>query len=108
MAEYIEREAAIQMIARQATLDKELLTSMGLLLAARAVARVTAVDVKPVVRGEWIKIDKYDDESNVQCSSCLTEFAYIDGVAWLCHGYELPLFCPACGADMRGHTDEEN
>ena len=60
----------------------------------------------PKVRGEWIKIDKYDKESNVQCSACLEEFDYIDGVCYLCHGYELPLFCPNCGADMRGDNDE--
>lgn len=65
-------------------------------------------DVKPVVRGKWIKIDKYDDESNVQCSACLEEFVYIDGVCYLCYGHELPLFCPNCGADMRGKANEEN
>lgn len=66
---------------------------------------VPAADVRPVVRGEWIKIDKYDNESNVQCSACLEEFDYVDGVCYLCHGYELPLFCPNCGADMRGQKD---
>ena len=59
-------------------------------------------------KGEWIKIDKYDEESNVQCSVCLEEFDYIDGVCYLCHGYELPLFCPNCGADMRGEKYESN
>jgi len=57
-------------------------------------------------KGEWIKIDKYDKESNVQCSVCLEDFDYIDGVCYLCHGYELPLFCPNCGADMRGDENE--
>ena len=56
-------------------------------------------------KGEWIKIDKYDKESNVQCSVCLEDFDYIDGVCYLCHGYELPLFCPNCGADMRGEEE---
>ena len=50
--------------------------------------------------GKWIKIDKYDKGSNVQCSACLEDFDYIDGVCYLCHGYELPPFCPNCGAEM--------
>ena len=65
---------------------------------------VSAIEELPSAqkKGEWIKIDKYDKESNVQCSVCLEEFDYIDGVCYLCHGYELPLFCPNCGADMQG------
>lgn len=57
-------------------------------------------------KGEWIKINKYDKESDVQCSVCFEDFDYIGGVCYLCHGFELPLFCPNCGADMRGEEND--
>ena len=108
MAEYIERNAVIKTINKY----RIGLRVQGLVILDGAVAEVRKridslpnADVRPVVRGEWIKIDKYDNESNVQCSACLEEFDYVDGVCYLCHGYELPLFCPNCGADMRGQKD---
>jgi hypothetical protein len=60
------------------------------------------VDAVEVVHGRWIKTNKYDEDSSVQCSKCLMEFDYIDGVCYLVIGSELPNYCPNCGADMRG------
>ena len=48
-------------------------------------------------RGKWIKIGDCDA---VQCSECLDDFDYIDGLCYLCHGQELPNYCPNCGAMM--------
>lgn len=73
----------------------------GLVHAANKVNDIPAADVVERKRGEWIRIDKFDDDSNVQCSFCYEEFDYIDGVCYLVPGFELPLFCPNCGADMR-------
>ena len=47
--------------------------------------------------GKWIKLDGCD---TVQCSKCLEDFDYIDGLCYLCHGQELPNYCPNCGARM--------
>lgn len=63
-------------------------------------------DVRPVRRGRWVRINKYDKESNVKCPSCNEEFSYIDGVCYLVFGHELPLFCPKCGADMKEAEDD--
>ena len=59
------------------------------------------VRFRKVKHGEWIKICKYDNDSPVQCSVCLMDFDYIDGIGYLTDK-ELPNFCPNCGADMRG------
>lgn len=47
--------------------------------------------------GKWIKLDGCDA---VQCSECLYDFVYIDGLYYLCHDQELPNYCPNCGAKM--------
>ena len=57
-------------------------------------------DAVEVVHGRWIKTNKYDEDSSVQCSKCLMEFDYIDGVCYLVTGSELPHYCPNCGAKM--------
>ena len=76
------------------------------MISTHLIYNAPTADVVERKRGEWIKIDKYDKESNVQCSVCLEEFDYIDGVCYLCHGYELPLFCPNCGAEMLKEVEE--
>ena len=53
--------------------------------------------VDPVKHGRWIKIG---DCNTVQCSECFDDFDYIDGLCYLCHGQELPNYCPNCGAKM--------
>lgn len=65
------------------------------------------VDAVEVVHGRWIKTNKYDEDSSVQCSKCLMEFDYIDGVCYLVTGSELPHYCPNCGAKMDGDGHEQ-
>ena len=60
------------------------------------------VDAVEVVHGRWKRTSLYDEESSVQCSECLMEFDYIDGMCYLVTGSELPFYCPNCGAKMDG------
>lgn len=53
--------------------------------------------IDPVKHGKWLKIG---DCNTVQCSECFDDFDYIDGLCYLCHGQELPNYCPNCGAKM--------
>lgn len=69
-------------------------------LASMSLADVPTVDAVEAVHGWWIKTNKYDEDSSVQCSRCLMEFDYIDGVCYLVTGSELPHYCPNCGARM--------
>ena len=77
MAEYIEREAAIDCLhfvcvpqCRQ--------------YAQEEIKKIPAADVRPVVRGKWVK-----NGWSIRCSVC---------------GYDMPFatrnFCPNCGAMM--------
>lgn len=66
-----------------------------------AVATIPAADVRPVIRGEWIKQEPYN-QNYWKCSNCgeTNKYAYRDGDVTI---YELQdFFCPNCGADMRG------
>ena len=112
MVEYIERESALESLCTGCEYvpieEKEVCPYRftGCQEYANIFA-IPAADVVPVVHGKWIRIDKYDKESPVQCSACLADFSYIDGVCWLCSGYELPLYCPNCGALMDKDGDGE-
>ena len=44
-------------------------------------------------------------EGTLTCSVCETEFD--NGIMEYC-GDDVPMFCPYCGADMRGEADGEN
>lgn len=68
-----------------------------LYLLEKDIAAAPTIDT--VKYGNWIKIV---DCNTVQCSECFEDFDYIDGLYYLCHGQELPDYCPNCGARMDG------
>lgn len=57
------------------------------------------VEAKPVVHGEWIK----GDRGEWQCSVCREEncYAYCEPLKRF-----TDLYCPNCGADMRGEKHD--
>ena len=95
MAEYIERDGVL------AEYDRQHQGPPG--GARKIIAEYPAADVKPVVRGKWVKQEPYEVW---KCSACKEDnmYAYTDGD----EGYELQdLFCPNCGADMREQETEQ-
>lgn len=105
MKEYIEREEAL-IIAKilvhiaytrtEKTKDTEI---------EKAINAIPAADVRPVIRGEWIKQEPYN-QNYWKCSNCgeTNKYAYRDGDVTI---YELQdFFCPNCGADMRGEEND--
>jgi len=97
MAEYIEREAAIDRLEKLMQLQAP---------TARAIMEaIPADDVRPVVRGKWVD-DKGNpvpwDELNKNCPNH-SAYCSVCG-EWLTASDEYPAtgnFCPNCGADMR-------
>ena len=61
---------------------------------------ISTADVKPVVRGKWRKIDKLG--RTVKCSKCGNTLALYGVNA----GRGNANFCPNCGADMRGGSND--
>lgn len=118
MAEYIEREAALQIIdyAKQLTSEQivresgtyELLSDTekacydGIITTLDMCKRlinegVIAADVQPIKHGKWLHIN---DDGIIFCSDCENE-AYWDTD----YGQQLFDFCPYCGARMDGDTE---
>ena len=106
MGDLISRQAALEMLndnelERQAddVFDGDLHRYKR--AAQRIIAQLPTIEPK---RGKWIKIVDCD---TVQCSECFEDFDYIDGLCYLCHGQELPDYCPNCGAKMERSEDGE-
>lgn len=89
MAEYIERELAIEALSRGDGCGN---------VCRRAIERILAADVAPVRHGRWINKGEY-----AVCMECGGRSGtQYDGVE------PIPLmtqFCPNCGAKMDGGAD---
>ena len=60
------------------------------------------VDFVPVVHGWWKTVEDWDGDEHYQCSECGAEFVLIEGTP----NDNDYLYCPHCGASMRGdHHD---
>lgn len=86
MAEYIKREAVLR--------DWPLCDEPA--DAYQFIRGFPAADVRPVVRGKWIKPTRVPDSMLDECSVC-----GFDTGAYTFN------FCPNCGADMREPPKEE-
>ena len=85
MAEYIEREAAIESLP--VAWDS----------AINALRNAPSVDVAPVVHGRWIEQEKYTFGTMYDCSIC-GDRILDNGHSWN--------YCPNCGCRMDGGDDE--
>ena len=84
MAEYIEREAAIESLP--VAWDS----------AINSLRNAPSADVAPVVHGRWIEQEKYTFGVMYDCSIC--DNRILDtGHSWN--------YCPVCGAKMDGGAD---
>jgi hypothetical protein len=89
MAEYIELDTTLELyVVRGSSYKKQISTLQDLLDTNRIL--YTVADVRPVVRGKWIKPTRVPDSMLSECSVC-----GFDTGAYTFN------FCPNCGADMR-------
>ena len=87
MAEYIEREAALE-AAKKSYLYFDLKPIIN---------SIPAADVRPVVRGKW-KVSLHKTYYDVSCSVCgINSFFQVDEKDSVSYAN----YCPNCGADMR-------
>lgn len=95
MSRYINADALQEHIEKRAIAEPWVRAIMNAMVDDEPTA-----DVRPNVRGEWIKSDR--DKDFWVCSVCKNE-GYEDRMAWRLVFANLYLnFCPNCGADMRG------
>ena len=88
MAEYIEREAAINDVFEAYADGRS---------AYIALEAIPAADVRPVVRGKWIEAHDTSGHDYERCSECGT---YIESI-YFANDYNVN-YCPNCGARMDG------
>ena len=112
MAEYIEREVLLEIIAERnrCTCDG----AMSCLQMKRMVENIPAADVAPVVHARWIPSESdFDDDDTLfdgeeccdwQCSACREDICYEDPMPMKL----LPNCCPNCGAIMDGGAENES
>lgn len=87
MAEYIEKQAAIEAI------NSVPAGNWSSKRYAGELERIPPADVRPVIRGRWINEERVGFGSvEAECSNCGRRMIY--NPAWRC--------CPWCMADMRG------
>lgn len=104
MSEYINRGAAFDAITDLAGKASTRSAYEAVWKSARALKKISAADVAPVVHGRWINEDFPDRPAIATdpaiCSNC-GEMAHKAE-----HGYAiLSKYCPYCGAKMDGGTD---
>ena len=93
MDEYISREDVCLQLEKQESIDGQ---PRAIRRARRIVANSPAADVRPVVRGKWVRLDMHKGMEQFRCSICRSE-CYVP----TCMGEPMYEFCPNCGADMR-------
>lgn len=110
MTDFIEREAAIEAVENVyhafTVADEVPRAGMGTVKyrenvvfvsdAEKALENLPAADVRPVVKGKWIRLDMHRGMEQYKCSACNSE-VYVPE----CMGEPMFGFCPICGADMR-------
>lgn len=99
MAEYIDREAAIDAITDLAGKAPTRSAYDAIWKSARALRKIPAADVAPVVHGRWLHSGYVDHLEVVKCSECNHEAFAI--ALYVCDGN----YCPNCGARMDGGAD---
>lgn len=107
MAEYIEREAAIDAVKKERnytgkfTFEEEHAWAVGfqqgITFALSDVAAIPAADVAPVVRGKWT----LNKDGSGTCSEC----GFVQNSCWDLDNWDN--FCHHCGADMRPEPPKE-
>ena len=100
MAEYIEREATIELLRRLGSRDyrREKGTIQEAIKMVSFSEYTPAADVTPVRHGRWIERKSFHAEGGIvaKCSACQKDVQYLGN----------PLnFCPNCGAKMDGDAE---
>lgn len=100
MGDYIERQAVLN--AYDAVQRKN-----GPWRFETLIESVPAADVRPVVRGRWVRTRQVELNPFWSLENCGTQ--YMCSECGRRAGYKqvtLYKFCPNCGADMRGGTEQ--
>lgn len=96
MSEYINRGTAFDAVTDLAGKDSTRSAYEAVWKSARALKKIPAADVAPVVHGRW-------ENGNPICPVCGEDkFKDLDADIW-CDWQ--PDFCPNCGAKMDGGAD---
>ena len=96
MAVYIEKQAAIEKLCHVDEYNSR---------SVAVIKEMKPADVRPVIRGRWIKLYENPLDGTFYCSNCKETIDIADGS-------DTPLkiglyFCNNCGADMKENKNEK-
>ena len=96
MAVYIEKQVAIDKLCHVDEYNSR---------SVAAIKEMKPADVRPVIRGRWIKLYENPLDGTFYCSNCKETIDIADGS-------DTPLkiglyFCNNCGADMKENKNEK-
>lgn len=98
MAEYIDREAAVDAVADIYYDTPEINLTAEKFEAA--INGIPAADVAPVVHGRWeVSTDEWFETDVYTCSKCRESYVLVEGTP----KENLWHYCPNCGAKMDGN-----
>lgn len=102
MAEYIDREALITKFKKMELGEHGLVERLFADGVYAVIAAFPSADVAPVVHGRWIK-DNDSFQINDYC--CYFDHTCSECGKIISDRYELPNYCPNCGAKMDEQED---
>lgn len=107
MAEYIDREAAFDAITDIAGKAPTRSAYEAVWKSARALKKIPAADVAPVLEGKWIVHYTTAGKPYTECASCHTDFSFKTDKGTVAKlDMRGMLYCPHCGANMEGGIDD--
>lgn len=97
MAEYIDRQAAIEAVCGCVPHSCDIGSCGFACSEAYALSKLPSADVRPVVRAHWTDHRTIEHDGEWYCSACGKEITIYMGP----DSKDRYAFCPNCGADMR-------
>lgn len=102
MADYIDREAAIDAVTAVYVRTAGYKTRERVWETREAIQKLPTAE-EPVRHGRWLW---HEESFDYECSDCHCRFDYNKTYELFDHGFQFANYCPYCGAKMDGGAED--